>query len=77
MRTYETTTTTEKTVFISALGSIIFLGCGTGNLLAGVISTKLGWEWVFYTTGIAYVPCILASFVFLTPDPYTAWFLNK
>ena len=57
----------QGTKFITMVGISLFLGLGFGPMLAGLITTNVGWPYYFYFTGFLYFIVFLA-FIFLVPD---------
>ena len=67
----------EKEIMISGFGVLASLGCGTSAFIAGLISTSLGWQYVFYFSGSLFLLGLLLNVLFVQESPQQAWYLTK
>ena len=59
----------ETKIYISAIGSIAIAGVGIGPMVAGFITTRLGWKSFFFVSGSSYFLIFILLCLLITEDP--------
>ena len=59
----------ETKFYMSVIGSISMTGIGTGPMVAGFITTRLGWKSFFYVSGSTYFLIFILLCLLITEDP--------
>ena len=67
----------ENKIVISCFGALASLGCGTAAFVSGIMSTSLGWEYVFYFSGALYLLGFVLNLLFVQDLPQNSWYLNR
>ncbi|KAL5265642.1 hypothetical protein ACHWQZ_G006383 [Mnemiopsis leidyi] len=66
----------ESQVVIALIGATNYVGGGTGSVLAGFITSILGWQYYFYYSGICYFLGFILAVVFLQESPQKCWYMT-
>ena len=59
----------ETKFYMSIIGSISMTGIGIGPMVAGFITTRLGWKSFFYVSGSSYFLIFILLYLLITEDP--------